>query len=68
MRAGDPSTCRVCGADFASRRQITDLQDVLSQLGFDYSIAGGDDYQDTCPACRRASVTLAQSARVGGFG
>jgi nitrate reductase gamma subunit len=65
---GPAIACRVCGADFASRRQITDLQDVLSQLGFDYSIAGGDDYQDTCPACRRASVTLAQSARVGGFG
>ena len=26
------------------------------------------NYQDTCPRCRRAQVTLAQSARVGGFG
>ena len=28
----------------------------------------GGSYQDTCPRCRRAQVTLAQSARVGGFG
>ena len=27
-----------------------------------------DNYQSTCPRCRRASVTLAQSQRVGGFG
>ena len=31
-------------------------------------IDGGGNYQDTCPRCRRAQVTLAQSARVGGFG
>ena len=28
----------------------------------------GDSYQDTCPACRRRQVALAQSVRVGGFG
>ncbi|MEZ5323266.1 MAG: hypothetical protein R2698_14570 [Microthrixaceae bacterium] len=49
-------------------------------MGFDYRIdregddGGPDtptaqaDYQDTCPRCRRAAVTLAQTARVGGFG
>jgi hypothetical protein len=37
-------------------------------MGFDYSIEGGGSYQQTCPRCRRASVALAQSARVGGFG
>lgn len=38
-------------------------------------VAGGQpvgqkagSYQDTCPACRRRQVALAQSARVGGFG
>jgi len=28
----------------------------------------GGNYQDTCPRCRRTGLTLAQSARVGGFG
>ena len=65
---GEPEICRRCGEPFASAQQITDLKDVLPQVGFDYSIAGGGNYQDTCPRCRRASLTLAQSARVGGFG
>jgi hypothetical protein len=65
---GPAATCRRCGSEFASRQQVADLQEMLPALGFDYSIAGGDSYQDTCPACRRAGVTLAQSARVGGFG
>ena len=47
----------------------SDLQAVLPQVGFDYAtVDGSGNYQDTCPRCRRAQVTLAQSARVGGFG
>ena len=65
---GDAATCRRCGEGFASAQQIADLKEVLPQVGFDYGIADGDDYQDTCPRCRRAGVTLAQAARVGGFG
>ncbi len=69
---GPPAVCRRCGDDFASARQIADLQAVLPQVGFDYTIdsAGNhaDNYQNTCPPCRRASVTLAQTARAGGFG
>ncbi len=65
---GKPAVCRRCGDDFASAQQIADLQEVLPQIGFDYDIAGGGNYQDTCPRCRRSQVTLAQSARVGGFG
>ena len=65
---GDPAVCRRCGQGFASAQQITDLQQVLPQVGLDYDIAEGGNYQDTCPRCRRAQVTLAQSARVGGFG
>jgi hypothetical protein len=48
--------------------QMTDLKEVLPQVGFDYSVAGGGNYQDHCPRCRRGLVTLAQSRRVGGFG
>ena len=65
---GPAAVCRRCGGEFASAQQIADLQDVLPQVGFDFPIPGGGDYQDTCPPCRRAGVTLAQSARVGGFG
>ncbi len=65
---GEPAVCRCCGETFASAQQIADLKAVLSQIGFDYGVDGDDNYQDTCPRCRRAQVTLAQSARVGGFG
>lgn len=65
---GPAATCRRCGEPFASAQQVADLQAVLPQVGFDYGIDGGGNYQDTCPRCRRASVTLAQSVRVGGFG
>ena len=65
---GPPAVCRCCGEGFASAQHVADLVQVLPEVGFDYSIAGGGNYQDTCPRCRRASVTLAQSARVGGFG
>ena len=33
-----------------------------------YALADGGHYQEVCPACRRRLVTLAQAARVGGFG
>lgn len=66
---GPPATCRRCGEGFASAQQIADLQAVLPAVGFDYRTPdGAGNYQDTCPRCRRAQVTLAQSARVGGFG
>jgi nitrate reductase gamma subunit len=71
---GPAAVCRRCGDSFASAQQIADLRAVLPEVGFDYAIDGTGDgaaagnYQETCPRCRRASVTLAQSARVGGFG
>ena len=48
------------GVGLAVARKLVDLG---------YRVYGlGGNYQDTCPRCRRAQVTLAQSARVGGFG
>ena len=48
---------------------MTDLKEVLPQVGFDYSLPGeAGNYQDHCPACRRKLVTLAQSRAVAGFG
>ena len=66
--AGPPATCRRCGEPFACVQHVSDLQEVLDQLGFTYSDDDGGNYQDTCPACRRRQVALAQSVRVGGFG
>jgi nitrate reductase gamma subunit len=65
---GPSAPCRRCGEPFASAQQIADLREVLPQVGFDYGIGTTDNYQETCPRCRRVQVTLAQSARVGGFG
>ncbi len=74
-RSGQQQHCRRCGEPYASAMQVTDLKEILPQLGFDYSSArragtdgGAVNWQDTCPRCRRADVTLAQTARVGGFG
>jgi hypothetical protein len=65
---GPPAVCSRCGLAFAGARQVADLKEVRPQVGFDYATDAGANYQDTCPRCRRAHVTLAQSARVGGFG
>jgi hypothetical protein len=66
--AGEQQRCRECDRPFASVMQMSDLKDVLPQVGFDYSDDRGGNWQDVCPACRRTHVTLAQTARVGGFG
>jgi len=65
---GPQQQCRECGQPFASELQMGDLKQVLPELGFDYSLADGGNWQDVCPACRRRLFTLAQSERVGGFG
>jgi hypothetical protein len=66
---GTQQPCARCGEQFASELQMTDLKEVLPQVGFDYSLPGGaGNYQDHCPPCRRKLVALAQSRAVGGFG
>ena len=66
---GPAAICRRCGESFAGAQHIADLKLILPELGFDYEARDGSgNYQDTCPRCRRASVALAQSARVGGLG
>jgi hypothetical protein len=66
---GDQQRCARCGEPFASRLQMSDLKEVLPQVGFDYATRdGAGNYQDHCPACRRKLVALAQSRAVGGFG
>lgn len=63
-----PQVCIECGEAFASRLQMSDLKDVLPQLGFDYRLGDESNYQDVCPRCRRLLVGRAQTYRVGGFG
>jgi hypothetical protein len=66
---GQPQHCVRCQEPFASQLQMTDLKEVLPQVGFDYSLpTGPGNYQDHCPTCRRKLVALAQSRAVGGFG
>jgi hypothetical protein len=65
---GPQQRCRECRREFASALQVADLKAMLPEVGFDYALADGGHYQDVCPACRRRLVTLAQAARVGGFG
>jgi hypothetical protein len=65
---GPPQRCRECGDAFASQLQIGDLKDILPELGFDYALPDGGNWQDVCPRCRRRLVALAQSERVRGFG
>lgn len=66
--AGAQQACRSCAKPFASVMQMTDLKEVLPQVGFDYRDETEGNWQDVCPACRRMQVTMAQAARVGGFG
>lgn len=65
---GPQQYCRECGEAFASQLQMGDIKEILPELGFDYSLADGGNWQDVCPRCRRRLFTLAQSERVGGFG
>jgi len=65
---GPQQSCRECRREFASALQVADLKAVLPEVGFDYALVDGGHYQDVCPACRRRLVTLAQVARVAGFG
>ena len=65
---GAPQTCLECGQPFASELQVADLQAILPDLGFDYDIAGGGNWQQVCQSCRRRLVARSQSVRVGGFG
>jgi nitrate reductase gamma subunit len=66
--AGAPGVCRECGGSYASQLQVGDLKDVLPDLGFDYDLPDGGNWQDVCPPCRRRLVARTQSLRVGGFG
>jgi len=56
---GEPAICKRCGERFGSRMHIEDLEKVLPQVGFDYTVGDGT-WQEICPACKRKSLSLAQ--------
>ena len=65
---GPPALCRRCGEAVRQRPADRRPQGRASRRRVRLRLDDGGNYQDTCPRCRRAQVTLAQSARVGGFG
>jgi hypothetical protein len=63
-RVSEQQHCARCEAPFASKIHVDDLIGVERELGYDYTIAGGDTdhYQRVCPRCRRAMLAIAQGA------
>ena len=58
---GPGAICARCGERFASRMHLEDLERVLPQVGFDYSMPGRvRNWQELCPACKRRTLSLAQ--------
>ena len=61
--AGPGAICPHCRQRFASALHIGDVNTVLPQLGFDYSMPGSQlKWQDLCPACKRRALSRAQMA------
>ena len=58
---GEGAICARCRERYASRMHIDDLERVLPQVGFNYSMSGPvSNWQELCPACKRKSISLAQ--------
>jgi NNP family nitrate/nitrite transporter-like MFS transporter len=58
---GEGAICARCGERYASRMHVNDLERVLPQVGFNYSMSGPvGNWQELCPACKRKSLSLAQ--------
>jgi hypothetical protein len=60
---GEHAKCRRCGEEFSSVMHVKDLIETERRLGYTYEVEGPiEHYQWICPACRRASLALAQGA------
>ena len=58
---GEGAICARCSERYASRMHVDDLERVLPQVGFNYSMSGPvGNWQELCPACKRKSISLAQ--------
>jgi MFS transporter, NNP family, nitrate/nitrite transporter len=59
--SGPGAVCPGCHQRFASALHIRDLNTILPELGFNYSMPGNQyHWQDLCPACKRKSLSAAQ--------
>lgn len=59
--SGPGAACARCGERFASRMHVDDLERVLPQVGFDYTLPGpAGNWQELCPACKRKTLSIAQ--------
>jgi hypothetical protein len=57
--AGAGAICPRCHERFASAMHIRDLNTVLPELGFNYTMpAGRHRWQDLCPACKRKTLSV----------
>ena len=57
----DPGAwCARCGERFASQMHIQDLNGVLRELGFDYTMTSAGTWQNVCPLCKRKSLATTQ--------
>jgi hypothetical protein len=66
-QAGPQAHCGHCSAPFASQMQVSDLQQVLDELGMNYRFDGPvGHYQYICPPCRRKLLALNQGRTLQG--
>ncbi len=59
------AACPRCGSEFCGQMWIDDLNKVVEELGFDYTMADGRKLQDYCPRCKRIMRGLAYSGLAG---
>jgi hypothetical protein len=57
---GPGARCPQCGESFASQMHVEDLDVVLRDLGFDYSMPSVGTWQAVCPACKRKALATTQ--------
>jgi hypothetical protein len=58
--AGPGAACVSCGERWISQMQRNDLDEALRDLGFDYRMDAGANWQALCPRCRRRAIARAQ--------
>jgi hypothetical protein len=54
--------CARCGVEFVAEMWLTDLKQVVVELGFDYTMPDGKKLQDYCPRCKRIMRGLAYAS------
>jgi nitrate reductase gamma subunit len=58
--SGAAAICSRCGERFSSQMHIDDLNSVLRELGFDYTMRSTTTWQQVCPPCKRKSLATTQ--------